>query len=140
MIKDQLKAIGINVTPKPEEWTTYIAQTINPKNFDAAIIGWIGAIDPDDVLYARCSTKGSFDESGYNNPQVDALLEQGRTLLTQDERKPVYNQVEQIVVNDAPEIYFYFYDQYEALRDYVKGYKHMANASKLTFKRTWLDK
>ena len=37
-------------------------------------------------------------------------------------------------------VFFYFYDQYEALRDYVKGYQHMANTSKLTFKQTWLDK
>ena len=29
---------------------------------------------------------------------------------------------------------------YEALRDYVKGYAHMANNSKNTFKRVWLDK
>jgi len=140
VLKDQLKQININVTPKPEEWTTYISQTINPKNFDAAIIGWIGAIDPDDVLYPRFSTHGSFDESSYNNPQVDDLLDQGRTLQTHDERKPVYNQAEAMVVDEAPEVFFYFYDQYEALRDYVKGYKHMANTSKLTFKYVWLDK
>lgn len=140
VLKDQLKAIGINVTPKPEEWTTYIAQTINPKNFDAAIIGWIGAIDPDDALYPRYSPKGSFDQTGYNNPQVADLLEQGRKAQSHEERKPLYNQAEQMIVNDSPEVYFYFYDQYEALRDYVKGYQHMANASKVTFKRTWLDK
>src|SRR5205814_8485190 len=97
-------------------------------------------IDPDDVLYPRFSTHGSFDESSYNNPQVDQLLDQGRKLQTHDERKPLYNQAEAMVVNDAPEVFFYFYDQYEALRDYVMGHKPMANTSKLTFKFVWLNK
>jgi peptide/nickel transport system substrate-binding protein len=71
---------------------------------------------------------------------VDKLLEQGRVTTDQAERKKLYNQAEKLIVTDAPFVFFYLYDQYEALRDYVKGYAHMANNSKNTFKRTWIAK
>jgi peptide/nickel transport system substrate-binding protein len=140
MLKDQLKQIGVDVTPNPQEWGTYIDAVFTNRDFDAAIIGWIGAIDPDDWLYARFHTGEQYNVVGYSNPEVDRLLEEGRALVDQAERKARYNQAEQLIVTDAPYAFFYLYDQYEALRDYVKGYAHMPNNSKLTFKRTWLDK
>jgi hypothetical protein len=48
--------------------------------------------------------------------------------------------IQTILAQDSPTAWFYWYKQYEALRDYVKGYTHMANASKATFVTTWLDK
>ena len=140
MLKDQLKQIGIDVTPNPQEWGTYIDTVITKKDFDAAIIGWIGAIDPDDWMYARFHTGEKWNTTGYSNPQVDQLLEQGRATTDQTKRKSLYNQADQLIVSEAPFVFFYLYDQYEALRDYVKGYAHMANNSKNTFKRTWIDK
>jgi peptide/nickel transport system substrate-binding protein len=140
MLKDQLKQIGIDVTPNPTEWGTYIETVINKKEFDAAIIGWIGAIDPDDWVYARFHTGEKWNTTGYSNPEVDKLLEQGRVTTDQAERKKLYNQADKLIVTDAPFVFFYLYDQYEALRDYVKGYAHMANNSKNTFKRTWIAK
>lgn len=140
MLKDQLKQIGIQVTPSPQEWGTYIDTVVTKKDFDAAIIGWIGAIDPDDWFYGRFHTGEQWNTSGYSNPEVDKLLEQGRTTTDQAVRKPLYNQAEQIIVTESPFVFFYLYDQYEALRDSVKGYMHMANNSKNTFKRTWIAK
>jgi len=140
MLKDQLKQIGIDVTPNPQEWGTYIDAVFTRREFDAAIIGWIGAIDPDDWLYARFHTGAQYNIVGYSNPEVDRLLEEGRSLVDQAERKQRYNAAEQLIVTEAPYAFFYLYDQYEALRDYVKGYAHMANNSKLTFKRSWLAK
>jgi peptide/nickel transport system substrate-binding protein len=140
MLKDQLKQIGIDVTPNPTEWGTYIDTVIMKKEFDAAIIGWIGAIDPDDWVYARFHTGEKWNTSGYSNADVDKLLEEGRVTTDQAERKKFYNQAEKLIVSEAPFAFFYLYDQYEALRDYVKGYAHMANNSKNTFKRTWISK
>jgi peptide/nickel transport system substrate-binding protein len=140
MIKEQLQQIGIDVTPNPQEWGTYIDTVITNKNFDAAIIGWIGAIDPDDWLYARFHTGEQWNTTGYSNPEVDRLLEEGRALTDESQRREIYNQAEELIVSEAPFVFFYLYDQYEALRDYVKGYAHMANNSKNTFKRVWLDK
>jgi peptide/nickel transport system substrate-binding protein len=140
MLKEQLQQIGIDVTPNPQEWGTYIDTVITKKDFDAAIIGWIGAIDPDDWLYARFHTGEQWNTTGYSNPEVDKLLEEGRATTDQARRKELYDRAQQLIVTEAPFAFFYLYDQYEALRDYVKGYAHMANNSKATFKQVWLAK
>jgi peptide/nickel transport system substrate-binding protein len=140
VLKDMLKQINIDVTPAPTEWGAYIDQVITKKDFDAAVIGWIGAIDPDDWLYSRFHTDASSNSVGYSNPDFDKLLDQGRQTNDEATRKPLYIQAQQMLVNDAPYAFFFLYDQYEALRDYVKGYQHMANNSKATFKYVWLDK
>jgi len=93
-----------------------------------------------DVDFAAVRDGFSRPLVGYSNADVDKLLEEGRALVDQAARKEKYNQAEQIIVTEAPYAFFYLYDQYEALRDYVQGYKHMANNSKLTFKKTWLNK
>jgi peptide/nickel transport system substrate-binding protein len=140
MLKDQLKQIGIDVTPNPTEWGTYIDTVVTKKDFDAAIIGWIGAVDPDDWTYSRFHTGEKWNTTGYSNSQVDQSLEQGRAITDQAKRKPLYNQADQTIVTEAPFVFFFLYDQYEALRNYVRGYAHMANNSKNTFKKVWLDK
>jgi peptide/nickel transport system substrate-binding protein len=140
MLKDQLKQIGIDVTPNPTEWGTYIDTVVTKKDFDAAIIGWIGAVDPDDWMYSRFHTGEKWNTTGYSNTQANQLLEQGRTITDQPKRKTLYNQADQTIVSEAPFVFFFLYDQYEALRDHVKGYAHMANNSKNTFKKVWLDK
>lgn len=140
MIQEQLRQIDLDVTVAPQEWGTYIDTVITQKNFDAAIIGWIGAIDPDTWLYARFHTGEQWNTADYSNAEVDELLEQGRAETDQARRKELYNQAEAIIVNEAPFAFFYLYDQFEAVRDYVVGYSHMANNSKLTFKRTWLNR
>jgi peptide/nickel transport system substrate-binding protein len=140
MLKDQLKQIGVEVTPNPTEWGTYIDNVVTKKDFDAAIIGWIGAIDPDDWMYSRFHSGEKWNTSGYSNTPVDQALAQGRAATDQAKRKPLYNQADQTIVTEAPFVFFFLYDQYEASRDYVKGYAHMANNSKNTFKKVWLDK
>jgi peptide/nickel transport system substrate-binding protein len=140
MVQEQLRQINVEATVAPQEWGTYIDTVVTQKNFEGAIIGWIGTIDPDDWLYARFHTGEQWNTTGYSNAEVDELLEQGRASTDQAQRKELYNQAEAIIVDEAPFVFFYLYDQFEAVRDYVMGYSHMANNSKLTFKRTWLNK
>ena len=49
----------------------------------------------------------SFNRMRYNNPEVNALLEEGRRESDPDKRKEIYGQAQQIIVNDAPVILIY---------------------------------
>ena len=140
LIKQYLAPLGINVQVVAEEWGTYIDRLVNKHDYNMAIIGWIGALDPDDYLYSRFHSNQPNNFEFYSNPQVDQLLDQGRTLQDHAQRLPIYHQIESTLATDSPMAWFYWYKQYEGVRDYVKGYTHMANASKVTFLNTWLDK
>jgi peptide/nickel transport system substrate-binding protein len=43
-------------------------------------------------------------ESGYNNPQVDKLINEGNAVLDVEKRKPIYHQLYQVLAEDPPVI------------------------------------
>ena len=50
-------------------------------------------------------SKGAGNTSFYDNPEVDDLLAQAVRGLGQEERKALYQQAEQIIVDDAPWVF-----------------------------------
>ncbi len=60
------------------------------------------------------------NSTGYNNPEVDRLLEQARSERDAIERVVLYQRAEQIIVNDAPWIPLLFGDNYWLTKPYVR--------------------
>jgi peptide/nickel transport system substrate-binding protein len=58
--------------------------------------------DPDPGLYASAHSKSFNNYSKYNNPDVDALLDEARLLTDDAERKVLYDQVWEILATDIP--------------------------------------
>ncbi len=58
--------------------------------------------DPHDGVWDFYSTEAK--ESGYNNPQVDKLINEGNALLDVEKRKPIYHQLYQVLAEDPPVI------------------------------------
>jgi peptide/nickel transport system substrate-binding protein len=139
MIKEWLAPLKIEVEVVPTEWATYINDLMS-HNFEMGIVGWMGMTDPDEWMWQHYHSTGQYNLWGYSNPKVDELLKKGRQLVTPEERKPVYDEAQKIVAEEAPLAYFFHYEQYEAVANYVKGYQHMPNQTKITFVDTWLDK
>ena len=70
--------------------------------------GWQGDNgDPDNFLYALLAgpSKGAGNTAFYENPEVDKLLVQATEVADQEERKTLYQQAEQMIVDDAPWIF-----------------------------------
>ncbi len=58
----------------------------------------------------------------------------------QAKRKQIYQQLQQLLLDDAPWVNLYIASQYEAMKTYVKGYTHIPITTNYTFKDVWLDK
>jgi peptide/nickel transport system substrate-binding protein len=140
MIVEWLAPLGVEAEVAPTEWGTFIDEVLIRNDYDAGVVGWIGQVDPDDWLYGLYHTDEQWNVFAYSNPEVDRLLEAGQVTTDQQERKAIYDQAQKIIAEDAPVAFFHNYEQYEALRDYVKGYQNMPNASKITFVDTWMDR
>jgi ABC-type transport system substrate-binding protein len=63
-------------------------------------------------------------------------------LATQDqeERAAIYQQAQQIVIDDAPVIPLYTSSTYEALRTDVKGFEHSLTGRLSGLRSTWLER
>jgi peptide/nickel transport system substrate-binding protein len=91
-------------------------------NFDAFMLGWLGNIDPDDFYYAQHRTDANFNFHGYSNPEVDELLDEARATIDEDERKELYDQAVEIIVDEVSYLYLYNPDVINAWVPRVEGY------------------
>jgi ABC-type transport system substrate-binding protein len=106
-IQEYLSEVGVNVDIQTEEWTQYL-QDARADKFVAHQSGWQGDNgDPDNFLYALLAgpSKGAGNTAFYENPEVDKLLVQATEVADQDERTKLYQQAEQMIVDDAPWIF-----------------------------------
>jgi peptide/nickel transport system substrate-binding protein len=141
VLQAQLAKIGINLKIQAEEWSVYLPNFIG-KRYVTTIIGNSGQGDPDDYLYEVYHTKGGGDGNlmNFSDAQVDRLLEQGRIASKQEDRKAIYDQVQERVLQLVPMVPLFHSAQYEGIATYVKGFEHYANSSYLGLRTTYLDK
>ena len=105
-VQSELQPAGITVNIKQETFATLLNDTDpSTHNFQAAILGWSGRPDPDGNMFSWFHTGGGFNSMLYSNPQVDALLEKGRTDSDQAQRASDYQQAEQMILNDASYVF-----------------------------------
>lgn len=104
LLKDQLARAGITVVLQTEIFGQILTET-EAGNFDAALVGWSGRIDPDGNLYSWFHTGGGNNQGAYSNQDVDKALEEGRTTTDQARRKQLYAQAQKTLVQDAAYVF-----------------------------------
>jgi peptide/nickel transport system substrate-binding protein len=122
VISSQLEEVGIEVSIRTEDFSTWLSDQ-GEGEFDAFALGWLGNIDPDDFYYAQHHSTGGFNFHGFEDAEVDQLLDDARVELDQDARKDLYDQAATRIVDLASYIYFYNPDIVEAWSPSVSGYE-----------------
>lgn len=123
---NQLGAIGVKTEVKIMEWGAYLDGTAAGEH-DMFILGWVTVTgDPDYGLYPLFHSS-MFGDAGnrtfYANPEVDALLETGRTSVDSDVREAAYMEVQQIVRDEAPWIFTWGGEDISGAAGNLKGFK-----------------
>ncbi len=127
-----LKQVGINATINTMPWATeYKKLTTLSTAPSAFITGWYADFaDPDDFLYPQyaSSQQGTvgFNLEWYGNKTVDQLLNEARVTADHQKRVQLYQQVQKLLVQQAPAIWVL--DQQTAVveRSNVHGYVYNA--------------
>jgi peptide/nickel transport system substrate-binding protein len=120
VIQAMEKAVGINVTVQPTEFTTSLNQA-TAGSFDAYTIGWSGRVDPDGNIYGFVATPGTLNYSGYSNPRLDYILNGARKSLTTKSRDTLYHAAMQVIYHDQPLVYLYHPVDYFGVSKNVTG-------------------
>ena len=106
-IQEYWSEVGVQADIQTEEWTQYRDDRRAGK-FQCNLSGWQGDNgDPDNFLFSLLAgaSKGAGNSSFYENPKVDDLLSQAQKVSDQEERKTLYHQAEQLIVDDAPWVF-----------------------------------
>lgn len=138
VVQEQLNQLGIDSEIESEENATYIERFYS-YDFDIAVMGAAGYVDPNDFLQQNFASDEVNNTSGYANPEIDALLAAGLATTDRDERAAIYQEIQQILIEDAPWINLYTSATYEGLSDRVHGFTHYLSGSFYGLRETWLE-
>ena len=101
-LKDLYARAGIVLNPKPTEWSVML-DMINKRTFDAITIGWTSGVETDIYQIFHGNQIESGDNfTAYRNEALDALIDQARATVDEDERMPLWQQAERIIYEDQP--------------------------------------
>jgi peptide/nickel transport system substrate-binding protein len=125
IIQWRLAKVGIKVEIKALEWSTFVNEFIDKRRFEAVILGWSIGPDPDqyDIWHSSKTKEKEFNFIGYNNPEVDELLEQGRRNFDIEKRKKAYFRIQEILAEELPYIFLYVPDATPIVHARIKGIK-----------------
>ncbi|MCG2711612.1 MAG: peptide-binding protein [Candidatus Omnitrophica bacterium] len=125
IIQRRLQKIGMKVKIKVVEWSAFINEFVNKRNFEAILMGWSLSLDPDmyDIWHSSKTKQGEFNFVGYSNKEVDNLLSKGRSEFDQAKRKVIYHRIHELIYNDQPYLFLYNPDNLPILSSRIKGIK-----------------
>jgi peptide/nickel transport system substrate-binding protein len=141
VFKDQMAKIGINVKIRTVEQGVFIKEAAQDVwNYDMNGNAYTARHDPDGYVYNGLYSK-SPTAVGYANTQFDDLIVKGRTTINRDERKKLYRQAQEILLDDAPNIWLCNDTVTEGIQTYLKGYtQSFYTYRSWGLKNAWLDK
>ena len=126
ILQNQLKEIGINLKIRSFEWGTFFGD-VKAGNFELFSLRWVGVSEPD-FYYSLFHSSELPDVGGrnrvrYSNPEIDSLLEQGRSTIDPQERKKYYNKVQEILQQDLPYISLWHNQNVALVKENVDGFR-----------------
>jgi peptide/nickel transport system substrate-binding protein len=127
VLQSELAQIGINLKIISDTWANITTNTGKAESTPDMWIHWVSTyfVDPENWIGQMYDSQfqGTWKASAwYNNPQVDELLRKARTITSQAERAPLYEQATRLIVADSPDIWVYNTVEIRGVSDRVKNF------------------
>lgn len=125
IVQDQLKEIGIDLDIEMMETGAYLEATANG-DMDMYVGSWgTVTLDADYGLYPMFHSENvgaPGNRSFFENDELDELLDEARKTTDDDERLELYQEAQQIIIDEAPIVPIYHSVLLAGLRDEVNGF------------------
>ena len=140
-----LSRVGIEVELKPVTFAELVTAVGVRRHVPMAVIGWgVSIPDPIDMLGTQFNgrTRASASTSNfafYENAAVDGLLDLAAPEINLTRRYALYQQAEQVIVEDAPWVFLNFRNLYSLRQPWLKG-PLMDPLWSYRLDRVWIEK
>ena len=107
LVRQQLGAVGIDVTLKPLEPAVFAPTVFKDRAFDTNVISYCNGPDPEigvRRMYhsTQIGTAPFTNAAAYRSDRVDALFDRASVTVDRKGRTELYRQIQEIVVQDLP--------------------------------------
>lgn len=114
-------ALGVEVATQNQEWGVFL-ETRKNLNYQVARAGWSADYNDPMTFMDMWTTGNGNNDSGYANPEYDALIEQAAVEQDAAKRNDLFAQAEKMLVEEdmviAP---LYYYTNVSLTKPYLKG-------------------
>jgi len=117
--------LGVEVSVRQLETENFVdLRTLKQEKDEMFVMGWVADYpDPHNFLDILFHTGSEVNISEYSNPSLDAWLDQAAIEQSETDRLAMYQEIEQLVVDDAPCVPLFHGANYILVKPYVKGYE-----------------
>ena len=125
IVESYKENLGIEIAVEQSPWPDFLAGLNQPDPpYQMYQLGWIADYpDPQNFLEVLFHSDSAQNHGGYSNPEVDALLDQAKGTQDVAERLALYQQAEQLILEDAAWIPLYFGVENWLVKPYVYGFQ-----------------
>ena len=123
IVQQRLRQVGIDVKIRIVEWAAFLKEFVNKGNFEVVMLAWSISQDPDmyDIWHSSKNKPGELNFIGFNSPEVDRLLIEGRNTFDIDKRKRAYFRIQEILADEQPYTFLYVPDALPVVSSRIRG-------------------
>ena len=123
VISEWRNNLGVEVEVRQLEPQRFLYNLTEEKD-EMFYLGWIADYPhPQNFLDVLLHGGAKNNYGEYSNPEVDALLDRANVELDGEVSLALYQQAEQMIVDDAASLPLWFGENYVLIKPYVKGYE-----------------
>ena len=123
ILQHQLKKVGVIVTLRVMEWQAFLNMIVFPHKFDTVLLGWGLSPTPDPYLFWHKDSdkKGGFNLVGYNNPEVNKMIEESQSIIDREKLASRWQKMFQLITDDNPYLFLYIPNSITAVDKEIKN-------------------
>ena len=114
--------IGVKANVEFIEWSTLVERATVTRDFQIVGVPFAGATAEPSELYEEFHSSSPQNHSGYSDPELDELLTQAKETIDQEAAKPIYAQIQRILMRDVPMHWAWYRPFIHVVRKDYQGY------------------
>jgi len=129
-LAQQLKEAGILMQVQYVDVPGFFGDVLKNRRFEAAMYAWVAGIDPENsrlwhsrYIPSRANGYDGQNYSGWRNPEIDKLAEQGKQTVDVEQRKQIYYRMQEIMVQEVPVIPLYYRATIDVVKNNIANYR-----------------
>ncbi len=105
IIAEKLQAVGINATLNQVEWSSWLSDVYQGRDYQATVIGFdISSLSPA-TWYKRYYSTSSNDFTNFSDAEYDALYDQALASIDHEEKFNLYGQMQKILTDKGASVF-----------------------------------
>jgi peptide/nickel transport system substrate-binding protein len=136
VIQANLKRVGISLKVESVDYAPWL-QRWQRKDFELTLNTTTGFADPDAAFYRAFHSKAQ-NWNSISNPELDRLLDEGRAVFEIEKRKPIYDRVQQQLLEKPGHLFLFTPEMVDVTQKSVQGFSQHPTTTLWSYQNVWL--